>query len=60
MDYYEIKQDGTYGAVEGQHDDEVIITAGGVWLSGTMPIPKIIETKTTNRRGKGPVSEATI
>lgn len=33
MYMYELKDDGTYGAPEGQKDDHVIITAGGVWLS---------------------------
>jgi len=33
MDYYEIKPNGSYGAVEGQHDDHVITTAGCVWLA---------------------------
>jgi hypothetical protein len=33
MQMYEIKTDGTMGAVEGQHDDLVIGTAGAVWLA---------------------------
>lgn len=60
LDYYEIKQDGSYGAVEGQHDDEVIITAGGVWLCGTMPLPKIIEPGAYKSKKKNTISEATI
>lgn len=33
MDYYEQKENGKLGAVEGMHDDRVISTAGGVWLA---------------------------
>lgn len=44
MDTYEVKPDGRYGAVEGMHDDHVIVTAGGAWLAlKYMPAPKLIE-----------------
>jgi hypothetical protein len=33
MDMYEIKADGSYGAVKGAKDDRVITTAGILWLS---------------------------
>jgi hypothetical protein len=33
MDYYEEKENGTLGAVEGEHDDLVMTTAGGIWLA---------------------------
>jgi hypothetical protein len=33
MQMYEVKPDGTMGAVEGQHDDMVMATAGAVWLA---------------------------
>lgn len=33
MDMYEIKADGSYGAVKGAKDDRVITTAGVLWLS---------------------------
>ncbi len=42
MDSYEIKPDGTYGAVEGGHDDIVMTDAIGTYISSTMPYPKII------------------
>ena len=32
-DTYEIKEDGTYGAVEGSHDDLEVTTAGAIWLA---------------------------
>lgn len=43
MDYYEYKPDGKMGAVDGRHDDRVIVTAGGVWLClKHMEAPRII------------------
>jgi len=32
MDTYEIKDNGSYGAVDGLKDDLVVITAGGLWI----------------------------
>lgn len=43
MDMYEVKEDGSYGAVEGQKDDKVINRAGVVWLSSNMPQPELLE-----------------
>jgi len=37
--WYERKPNGKYGAIEGQHDDELIVTAGDVWLAYDMDIP---------------------
>lgn len=50
MDTYEIKPNGSYGAIDGEHDDHVIVTAGGVWLSYDMEPPKIIDEVETARR----------
>lgn len=59
MDYYEIKENGTYGAVEGQNDDHVITSAGGVWLSiKHMELPVVIEK--VIRKRKKIVGEATF
>ena len=33
MDTYEIKENGSYGAVEGCNDDLVVATAGCLWLA---------------------------
>lgn len=44
-DYYEIKSDGTYGAVEGQHDDKVMSRAIALKVSELMPLPSIVEVK---------------
>ena len=50
MDSYEIKPDGTMGAVEGAKDDLVISTAGGVWLATSyMSHPKMIRSGTGKR-----------
>lgn len=42
-DWFEVKEDGTLGAVEGQHDDILITTAGATWLAlnyMAMPVVK--------------------
>jgi len=51
MDYYEKKADGSMGAVDGKHDDQVIVTAGGLWLAlKYMDRPVVVErTEKTNR-----------
>jgi hypothetical protein len=33
MDTYEVKKDGTMGAIEGTKDDKVIVRAGALWLA---------------------------
>lgn len=42
IDFYEIKDDGTYGAVEGQHDDIYMSRAIGLKASQTSELPIII------------------
>ncbi|MFI3263279.1 MAG: terminase, partial [Rikenellaceae bacterium] len=42
-DYYEIKQNGSYGAVDGGHDDIYMSRAIGLKASDSLPIPKTIE-----------------
>lgn len=60
MDWYEVKPDGSYGAVDGKHDDHVIATAIGVWLCYSyMDLPKPI-TKSARRRSGRAASEATF
>lgn len=60
MDTFENKSDGTMGAVEGAHDDMVIVTAGVVWLAlNYMDMP--VEIKHTNKKIlKRNASEAVI
>jgi len=60
MDYYEIKNNGSYGAVEGQHDDIVITTAGALWLAiKYMDMPVVIEEKLVKKKKKI-INEATF
>lgn len=42
---YEQKDDGKYGAKEGQHDDILMTRMIGLYIAYTMPIPKLIEEK---------------
>jgi hypothetical protein len=60
MDTYEVKENGTYGAVEGCHDDIVMATAIGLWICfNYMPMPK--EFTPSSGKGKNRIiSEATI
>lgn len=64
MDSYEIKPDGSYGAVDGEHDDHVIVSAGGVWLCYKMDKPVILDSNYKSKFrniGKQKIkSEATI
>lgn len=38
---YELKPNGTYGAVDGYHDDIYMSTAIGLYVSGKLPLPKL-------------------
>lgn len=42
--WYELKQDGTYGAIDGQHDDIYMSSAICLWVSNKLPIPTLIPT----------------
>lgn len=44
-DCYEMKPDGTYGAVEGQHDDLVMSTAIGLKVNDIIDFPFIVMPK---------------
>jgi hypothetical protein len=60
MDTYEIKPNGTMGAVDGCHDDIVMATAIGLWACFKyLPLPKVI-TYTQGSLSKKIISEATI
>jgi hypothetical protein len=60
MDTYEVKANGKYGAVEGCHDDHVMVTAIGVWICFKfMPLPKVI-VHGGSRYSKKMVSEASL
>lgn len=57
---YEKKPDGTLGAVKGMHDDRLMARAIALYISTTMPLPKIIEKHIPARHHSKPVSEATM
>lgn len=61
MDYYEVKPDGSYGAITGQHDDHVMTSAGVYWINTRMPLPVRYDKITTSYNRKyNPLSEASI
>ena len=52
MDCFEIKADGKLGAVDGEHDDGVMSTGIGVYISidiRNMPLPRLKKQPTTQR-----------
>jgi len=59
MDWFELKEDGTYGAVDGQHDDIVITTAGAVWLAYSY-MDKPVEYEKHERRKSKIINEASF
>lgn len=57
---YEKKQNGSYGAIPGRHDDKLMTRAIGLFICfEEMPLPKIIEVKPKARKRK-PMTAATI
>lgn len=42
---YEKKKNGSFGAIDGKHDDKLMTRAIALHISNNMPIPKIIEDK---------------
>lgn len=40
--WYELKQDGSYGAIDGQHDDIYMSSGINLWVSDKLPIPSLI------------------
>ena len=58
-DVYEMKPDGSYGAVEGQHDDLVMCTSIGLKVSDEMDMPVEITVKQNVAR-KRTINEATF
>ena len=69
FEWYEMKDDGTFGAVDGQHDDRVITRAGAYWLATSYPdlgpvklVPYLTEEEKKEKRKKknNIISEATL
>lgn len=42
--WYELKQDGSYGAIDGQHDDIYMSSGINLWVSDKLSIPTLIPT----------------
>ena len=42
--WYELKKDGSYGAIDGQHDDIYMSSGINLWVSEKLPIPTPIPT----------------
>jgi hypothetical protein len=42
--WYELKQDGSYGAIDGQHDDIYMSSGINLWVSDKLPKPTLIPT----------------
>lgn len=42
--WYELKQNGTYGAIDGQHDDIYMSSGINLWVSAKLPIPTPVPT----------------
>lgn len=42
--WYELKKNGTYGAIDGQHDDIYMSSAICLWVSNKLPLPTPILT----------------
>ena len=59
-DCYEIKPDGSYGAVEGQHDDLAMCTMIGKKVSDLMPLPVLITEEKTKEKKTRIISEASF
>lgn len=38
--WYELKQNGSYGAIDGQHDDIYMSSGINLWVSSKLPIPE--------------------
>ena len=57
---YEKKPNGSLGAVKGMHDDRLMARAIGLYISTTLPVPKIIEKQRAPKHRPKPISEATM
>lgn len=53
MKFYEVKPDGSLGAIAGKNDDIEICTAGGIWLATKyLPKPFYVKEETGYRKKK--------
>lgn len=56
---YEKKPNGSYGAIDGRHDDILITRMIGLYICHTLPLPKEIKQISTVSK-RNPVSEASM
>ena len=57
---YERKQNGSYGAIIGKHDDLLMTRAIGLYISEKMDLPQVVSKKRTNPKQQKVISEAHI
>ena len=61
LGFYEKKDNGSHGAISGQHDDILMTRAIGLYICyREMELPKIIENKTKKRTNNKPLTAAVI
>jgi hypothetical protein len=49
--WYELKKDGSYGAIDGQHDDIYMSSGINLWVSQKLPIPTLVPTMDEHFQG---------
>lgn len=49
--WYELKKDGSYGAIDGQHDDIYMSSGINLWVSQKLPIPTLVPTMEEHFQG---------
>lgn len=57
---YEKKPNGSLGAAKGMHDDRLMARAIGLYISTTLPLPRITGKSVTALSRRKPISEATM
>lgn len=59
-DTYEKKENGSFGAIDGHHDDILMTRLIGMYVAYELPLPREQKEKTTTKKTQGIISEATI
>lgn len=58
--WYEKKANGSFGNIDGKHDDILITRMGGLHICYELPIPKIIDPDKQNIKKRQIIGESTI
>lgn len=58
--WYEKKANGSFGNIDGKHDDILITRMGGLHVCYELPIPKIIDANKQNIKKREIIGESTI